>query len=158
MSITINPSTELLTEEQKEMLYFIYQGKKAARDIFITFADIYKDENRFTLIQFSRQRHMDCAKELCEIYGVSTTQIDEARIGELESPVLQTVYDVCIEKGKRSIDDALEVAAFIQDAEIQGLEHASIGMPEHVVSVYEKLKQRDLRQLGTFQAALSDAA
>lgn len=158
MSITINPTTELLTEEQKEMLDFIYQGKKAARDIFITFADIYKDENRFALIQFSRQRHMDCAKELCEIYGVETLQIDEARIGELESPVLQTVYDVCIEKGKRSIDDALEVAAFIQAAEIQGLEQASIGMPEHVVSVYEKLKQRDLRQLGTFQAALSDAA
>ena len=158
MSITINPSNEFLTEEQKEMLYFIYQGKKAARDIFLTFGEIYQDENRFRLIQFSRQRHMECAKELCEIYGVPTTSIDESRIGEFESPVLQTVYDVCIEKGKKSIEDALEVAAFIQTAQIEGMEQASVGMPEDVVSVYEKLKQRDLRQLGTFHAAFSKAA
>ena len=158
MSITINPSTELLTNDQKEMLYFIYQGKKAARDIFITFAEIYKDENRFALIQFSRQRHMDCARELCEIYGVETSQIDESRIGKLESPVLQAVYDACIEKGNKSIHDALEVAAFLEATEIQDLEHASVGMPDHVVHVYENIKKRHQRHLGAFQAALFNAA
>lgn len=158
MSFNINPSTELVTKDQKEMLYFIYQGKKAARDIFMTLSDIYKDENRFTLIQFSRQRHMECTRELCDIYGVDTSGVDESTVGRFESPVIQTMYDACIEKGKRSIHDALEVAAFIEATEIKDLEHASIGMPDYVVNVYENIRKRNQRHLGTFQAALTSAA
>lgn len=158
MKTNINPSLDMLTKDQKEMLFFIYQGKKAARDIFITLGDIYKDENSFALIQFSRQRHMECARELCDIYGVETSQIDESHLGRFESLVLQTMYDACIEKGEKSIHDALEVAQFIEATEIQDLEHASIGMPNYVVNVYDNIKKRNLRHLGTFQAALSNAA
>ena len=72
--------------------------------------------------------------------------------------VLQTLYDACTEKGKKSIHDALEVGEFIEATDIEDLEHASVGMPNDVVNVYENIKKRNIRHLGTFQAALSRAA
>ena len=52
MSINTNPTT-LLTEEQKNMLFFIYEGEKVARDVYITLGKIHKNENTFALMQFS---------------------------------------------------------------------------------------------------------
>ena len=158
MNTNTNPSLEMLTKDQKEMLFFIYQSEKVARDVYITLGNIHKYENTFALMQFSGQRHMDCARELCDIYGVKTSKIEEVRVGKFESVVLQTVYDACIEKGRKSIYDALEVAEFIKMNEIKDLELASVGMPCHIVSVYDNIKKRNLRQLDAFHAVLSRAA
>ncbi|WP_373030500.1 DUF2202 domain-containing protein [Sulfurovum sp.] len=157
MSINTNPTT-ILTEEQKDTLFFIYEGEKVARDVYITLGKIHKDENTFVLMQFAEQRHIDCARDLCDIYGVETSHVNEDTVGKFESLVLQTLYDACTEKGKKSIHDALEVAEFIEATDIEDLEHASIGMPNDVVNVYENIKKRNLRHLGAFQAALSRAA
>lgn len=157
MNINTNPATEL-TKDQKDMLYFIYQGEKVARDVYMTLGKIHKNESPFALMQFSGQRHMDCARDLCDMYGVETSGIDEERVGKYESQVLQTLYDACTEQGKMSIHDAYEVAEFIETTEIEDLEHASVGMPNHVVYVYENIKKRNLRHLNAFQSALSRAA
>lgn len=157
MSINTNPTT-ILSEEQKNMLFFIYEGEKVARDVYITLAKIHKNENTFALMRFSEQRHIDCARDLCDTYGVETSQMNEDNVGKFESLVLQTLYDACTEKGEKSLHDALEVGAFIETAEIEDLEQASIGMPSDVVNVYDNIKKRNIRHLGTFQAALSRAA
>ena len=157
MSININPTT-IMSEDQKDMLFFIYQGKKVARDVYITLGKTYKNENTFVLMQFTEQRHVDSARELCDRYGVETSHVDEDTVGKFESLVLQTLYDACTEKGKKSLHDALEVAEFIEVTDIEDLEQASVGMPSDVVHVYENLKKRNLKHLGAFQAALSRAA
>lgn len=157
MSINTNP-TDRLTEDQKDMLFFIYEGEKVARDVYITLGKIYKSEKTFAMMQIAEQRHIDCAKDLCDIYGVKTSHVNEDTVGKFESLVLQTLYDACTEKGKNSLHDALEVAEFIETTDIKDLEYASIGMPSDVVHVYENLKTRNLRHLGAFQVALSRAA
>lgn len=157
MGINTNPAT-ILTEEQKDMLFFIYEGEKVARDVYITLGNIHKNENTFALMQLSEQRHIDCARDLCDTYGVETSHVDEDAVGKFESLVLQTLYDACTEKGEKSLYDALEVAEFIEASDIEDLEHASVGMPSDVVNVYKNLKARNLRHLGVFQAALSRAA
>ncbi len=157
MNININPTIEL-TEEQKNMLFFIYEGEKVARDVYITLGKIHEDEETFALMQFSEQRHINCTRDLCDTYGVETPQENEDNVGKFESPVLQTLYDACTEKGKKSLHDALEVGEFIETAEIEDLDQASIGMPSDVVNVYDNIKKRNLRHLDTFQAALSRAA
>jgi len=157
MNINTNSTTEL-TEEQKDMLFFIYEGEKVARDIYITLGKIHKNENTFALMRFSEQRHIDCARDLCDTYGVETSQVNEDTVGKFESPVLQTLYDACTEKGEKSLHDALEVGEFIEASDIEDLEHASVGMPSDVTHVYENIKKRNLRHLDTFQAALSRAA
>ena len=157
MSTNTNQAS-ILSEEQKNMLYYIYEGEKVARDVYITLGEIHKNENTFALMQNSEQKHIDCTRELCSTYGVETSQADEDKVGEFESLVLQTLYDACTEKGKRSLQDALEVGQFIENTEIADLEHASIGMPRDVVNVYENIKKRNLQHLGAFKAALARAA
>ena len=148
----------VLSEDQKEMLFFIYQEEKVARDVYIALAQIYKNENTFTLMQISEQRRVDCARDLCTSYGVETSDIDESTVGEFESTVLQIFYDACTEKGARSLLDAFKIAELIEITDIDDLEQASIGMPDDVVSVYENLRRGSLRRLDSFQSALAKAA
>lgn len=148
----------VLTNEQKDMLFFIYQEEKVARDVYITLGKIYQNEDIVELIRSAEQRHIDSARELCETYGVEISHIDEKAVGEFESPVLQTLYDACIEKGGKSLLDALEVGEFIGNTEIDDLEQASVGMPSDVVNVYKNLKKENLNHLNAFQAAIYKAA
>lgn len=157
MSINTNPTT-ILSEDQKDMLLFIYEGEKVARDVYITLGEVHKDEDTFALMQFSEQRHMNCTRDLCDTYGVEISQVNEENVGKFESLVLQTLYDACTEKGEKSLHDALEVGEYIENVEIEDLEQATVGMPSDVVNVYENIKKRNLRHMDTFQAALARAA
>jgi hypothetical protein len=157
MSINIIPTIEL-TEDQKDMLFFIYEGEKVARDVYSTLSKIHKNEHTFSLMQFEEQRHVNCARDLCNIYGVNTSHVYEDTPGKYQSMVLQTLYDACTEKGSKSLHDALEVGQYIEATDIEDLEHATVGMPSDVVHVYENIKKRNIRHLGAFQSALSRAA
>jgi len=157
--MSIKPDTKsVLTEEQKDMLFFIYQEEKVARDVYITLGKKYHNENIVELIRNAEKRHIDSARELCDTYGVETSHVDEETVGKFESLVLQTLYDACIEQGEKSLIDALEVGEFIGNTEINDLEHASIGMPSDVVDVYEKLKKGNIKHSNAFQAAIYRAA
>lgn len=144
-----------MTEEQKDMLFYIYQEEKVARDVYITLGNIYTNENTFASIQVSEQRHIDSARGLCEKYGVSTEGVDEASVGNFVLPVLQELYDTCVSEGKKSLFDALNIGVLIEVTDIDDLEHASVGMPNDVVNVYEKLKEGSLNHLDAFEAAVA---
>lgn len=147
-----------LAEEQKEMLLFMYERQKLSRDVYDTLSNIYKNESTFALMKFAEQRHLNCTRELCEIYGVETSSFNEENVGEFHSTVLQTLYNECILKGQESLLDALEVGEYLESADIVGLEQASVGMPNDVVQVYHKLQQRNISHLGAFQTAILKAA
>ena len=157
MSLYTNPTTEL-TEDQKEMLFFIYEEWKLARDVYMSLGKIHKNEDTFSLMQMIEQNHMDLARDICNTYGVETSSVYESMIGKFDSPVLQTLYDSCIETGSRSRLDALEVCEFIELTNIEDLGQASIGMPNDVVSVYNNLKKGNLNQLEFLQSTIYRAA
>jgi hypothetical protein len=151
-------SVVIMTEEQKDMLFYIYQEEKVARDVYITLGNIYTDESTFAYIQTSEQRHMDSARGLCEKYGVSTDGVDEDAVGSFVLPVLQELYDTCVSEGQKSLLDALKIGELIEYTDIEDLEHAAVGMPEDVVSVYESLKEGSLSHLDAFQDAIARTA
>ena len=157
MSKHTNPRTEL-TADQKEMLFFIYEEGKLARDVYINLGKIHKNEDTFSLMHTIEQNHMDLARVLCNTYGIETSRVYEDMIGKFDSPVLQTLYDSCIETGSRSRLDALEVCEFIELTDIEDLEETSIGMPDDVVSVYDHLKKGNLNQLDFLQSVIYRAA
>ncbi|MGB5505747.1 MAG: DUF2202 domain-containing protein [Sulfurovum sp.] len=150
-------TTTVLTEEQKDMLFYIYQEEKVARDVYITLGNIYTNENTFASIQLSEQRHIDSARGLCEKYGVSTEGVDEDSVGNFVLPVLQELYDTCVSEGQKSLLDALKIGELIEVTDIEDLEHASVGMPEDVVSVYHNLLEGSLSHLDAFQTAIARA-
>lgn len=148
-------TTAVLTDEQKDKLFFIYQEEKVARDVYITLGKIYTSENTFASIQLSEQRHIDAARGLCEKYGVSIEGVDEASVGNFVLPVLQELYDTCIAEGEKSLLDALKVGELIELTDIDDLEDAAVGMPADVVSVFESLKEGSLSHLDAFTAAIA---
>lgn len=147
--------TSGLTNEQKDMLFFIYQEEKVARDVYMTLGNIYTDENTFASIQKSEQRHIDSARGLCEKYGVDITGVDEGSVGNFVLPVLQELYDTCISEGEKSLLDALKIGVHIEITDIDDLEHASVGMPSDVVNVFENLKEGSLSHLDAFESAVA---
>jgi hypothetical protein len=151
----ISSTTIEMTEEQKDMLFFIYQEEKVARDVYITLGNIYTNENTFASIQLSEQRHIDSARGLCEKYGVSIEGVDEENVGNFVLPVLQELYDTCVAEGQKSLLDALKVGELIEITDIDDLEHASVGMPADVVNVFENLKEGSLSHLDAFTAAIA---
>ncbi|HSR74293.1 MAG TPA: DUF2202 domain-containing protein [Sulfurovum sp.] len=148
-------TTVVLTDEQKDKLFFIYQEEKVARDVYITLGNIYTDENTFAFIQKSEQRHIDAARGLCEKYGVNIDGVDEKSVGEFVLPVLQELYETCVAEGEKSLLDALKVGELIELTDIDDLEEASVGMPADVVSVFENLKEGSLSHLDAFTAAIA---
>jgi hypothetical protein len=144
-----------MTDEQKDMLFYIYQEEKVARDVYITLGNIYTNENTFASIQLSEQRHMDSARGLCEKYDVSTEGVDEDNVGSFVLPVLQELYDTCVSEGEKSLLDALKIGELIEYTDIEDLEHAAVGMPEDVVSVYDSLLEGSLSHLDAFQTAIA---
>jgi len=148
-------TTPTMTEEQKDMLFFIYQEEKVARDVYITLGKTHTNENTFASIQLSEQRHMDSARGLCEKYGVSIDGVDEDNVGSFVLPVLQELYETCVDEGEKSLLDALKMGELIELADIDDLEHAAVGMPDDVVKVYDSLLEGSLSHLDAFQTAIS---
>ena len=148
-------TTTGLTNEQKDMLFFIYQEEKVARDVYITLGNIYTNENTFASIQKSEQRHIDSARGLCEKYGVDITGVDEGSVGDFELQPLQELYDSCVSQGSDSLLEALKVGVFIEVTDIDDLERAAVGMPNDVVNVFENLKEGSLNHLDAFETAVA---
>jgi hypothetical protein len=148
-------TTSVMTDEQKDTLFFIYQEEKVARDVYITLGKLYPSENTFASIQLSEQRHIDSARGLCEKYGVSIDGVDEGSVGNFILPVLQELYDTCVAQGETSLLDALKVGELIEITDIDDLEEASVGMPSDVVNTFENLKEGSLSHLDAFTAAIA---
>ena len=148
-----------LTEHQKDELFFIYEEEKLARDVYITLGKLYPDENTFASIQLSEQRHIDAAQGLCEKYDIDISSVDEDQVGNFVLPVLQDLYDSLVAQGSQSLVDALGVGVFIEELDIGDLTHAieDMGMPSHIVGVYENLREGSYNHLEAFQGALERA-
>ena len=140
------------------MLFFIYQEEKVARDIYITLGRIYRDENVFTSMQISVQRHIDSVRRLCQKYGVEISQVNEDTVGVFDLDVLKTLYDVSIEQGARSLHDALEISEFIETTCIDDLEQASVDMPSDVEYILQDLKKSSLKHIDVLHELLYRAA
>jgi len=148
-------TTTTMTQDQKDTLLFIYQEEKVARDTYITLGNIFTNERTFASIQGSEQKHMDSAQGLCEKYGVNISNVDETDVGVFVVPVLQELYDTLIAQGSTSALDAVKVGEYVEITDIDDLEHASIGMPDDVVSVYDNLKAGSYNHLDAFRNAIS---
>jgi len=147
-------AAKALTQEQKDMLLFIYQEEKVARDVYITLGNYYTNQTVYANIQLSEQEHMDSAQVLCEKYGVDISSVVESDIGVFVVPVLQELYDTLIAQGYQSELSGLMVGEYIELTDIDDLEHAEIGMPTDVVKVYENLKAGSYNHLDAFRAAI----
>lgn len=151
--------TVALTEEQNDMLFYMFQEEKVARDVYITLGKLYPNESTFANIQLSEQKHILKAKGLCEKYGIDTSMVnlslEDEYIGVFELDSLQKLYDSCVATGLEGLLPALRVGEEIELVDIADLEEASIGMPSDVVNVFASLKNGSLNHLDAFRKAIA---
>lgn len=161
MSSTSLINTEILqqtgdpeiTAREAEMLKYMREEEKLARDVYLYFYDMYEMQV-FSNIASSEQRHMDLILELTEKYTIEDFASEEN--GVFINKELQKLYDDLIKKGSKSLVDALEVGATIEDVDIYDLEKFLDQKPSaEMASVFEILNFGSRNHMRAFTRQLN---
>lgn len=116
-------ATTPLDETEKNDILFMREEEKLARDVYLTFSDMY-DLPVFANIAESEQVHMDRMESLIETYDLVDPVVDETNIGTFTNSDLQTMYTDLVTEGEGSLLSALMVGARIEEIDIEDLEIA----------------------------------
>jgi hypothetical protein len=146
-----------LTDEQKEIIYEIYEEEKLARDVYKTLGEIYPEENTFANIQLSEQVHLDAVRTLCDKYGIIITLSDDT--GDFTISKMIEFYANMNQTFKvdqtGSLLAALKVGIEIENMDIYDLGLALNGMPKDLVRVFNNLISGSLNHLEAFENAIT---
>lgn len=107
-----------LNEEQEQLLLFIFEEEKMARDVYRYLFEKW-GANVFSNIILSEQTHKDAMEQLLNTYGVEYTDNDIT--GEFVNEEIQNLYDGLTATGDESLVAALNVGMFIEDFDIDDL-------------------------------------
>ncbi len=110
---------DAISQDEIDGLIFMREEEKLARDVYLTFADLYS-LNVFGNIASSEQRHTDAVLVLLERYGIEDPVVDDTR-GVFQNADLQALYDALIADGSLSQVDALFVGCAIEEIDILDL-------------------------------------
>ena len=136
-SCIINPSDEISPEEE-EILKYMREEEKLARDVYITFFEQYS-LNAFDKISKSEQKHMDRILCLLEYYNIEDPASSE--IGVFNNFDLQELYNSLVEQGEASLTAALTVGATIEDVDIHDINQAlDLTENEAIIVIFDHLK------------------
>ncbi len=108
------PSSDL-TDKEEEILIYGYEEEMLARDVYNYLADLYPEEEVFSKIASSEQKHMDAVEVLLDRYNFDVP----TWYGDLQSTV-----DALKAQGTKSLKDALEVGLQIEVLDIEDIEDA----------------------------------
>jgi len=151
-SCVVNPS-DTITPAETEMLLFMREEEKLARDVYTTFQGMYTTPV-FKNIARSEQRHMDQVLCLLQFYGIADPASPE--IGTFTNPDLQALYNDLVTLGSLSLTDALTVGATIEDKDIYDLEeHLAVTSNPAIVTIFENLDCASGNHLRSFVSRLT---
>ncbi|AIF70098.1 hypothetical protein PAP_08585 [Palaeococcus pacificus DY20341] len=143
-----------LTDEEKQGILWMREEEKLARDVYLTLYEKW-DLPIFNNIAKSEQTHMDTVKLLIDKYGLEDPVIDE--VGKFSNPELQELYNQLVEKGSKSVEDALTVGAMIEELDIVDLQKwISKTDKQDIITVYENLMKGSRNHLRSFVSNLKN--
>jgi len=129
-----------LSPEEEADLLFMREEEKLARDVYLTFYELYADLTVFSNIASSEQSHMDAMLKLLKKYKLDDPAAGN-EIGEFDDDTLQTLYDdTLIPWGEQSGLDALQVGALIEEKDMVDIQAAiDRSQQGHIDAVYATL-------------------
>ena len=141
-----------LTDAQIDGLMHMREEEKVARDVYLTFYDMYK-KPIFSNIAKSEQKHMDAILYLINGYGLN----DPAEGNDIGifTEEFQELYNDLIEKGA-SLTAAYEVGVEIETLDIVDLEYNMTLTPQvpTLQQVYNNLLKASQNHLEAFSSKL----
>lgn len=145
-----------LSEDETYWLTYMREEEKLARDVYLALYEKW-GEPIFKNIADSEQRHMDAVERLLVRYGIDDPVADESVPGNFTIGELNTIYETLITRGFSSLDEAYQVGADIETADINDLQEAIIVSSEHkdIVRVYNNLLKGSNNHLDAFNSHLN---
>ena len=151
---TTSSTTPQTTNIESEGILYMAEEEKLARDVYGYLYDLW-GLTIFKNIQSAEQNHMDQVVNLVAKYNLALPSTYD-KVGVFSDPHLQELYNTLIEKGSKSIVDALSVGALIEETDIADLK-AYMNMTDNnaIKTVYSNLMQGSENHLRAFVSQLS---
>lgn len=150
-------------QDVQDMLVFMRQEEKLARDVYLYLDGLYgggqPGTRIFARIAESEQRHTDAVAELLTTYGIED-EVADAAIGEFADPVLQELYDTLIVVGSAGLTEGLGVGVLIERKDMTDIVEAIEVSLDYVdiVKVYTNLLAGSEHHLDAFLKVLDTSA
>ena len=150
-------------QDVQDMLVFMRQEEKLARDVYLYLDGLYgggrPGTKVFARIAESEQRHTDSVAELLTSYGIED-EVADAAIGEFADPALQELYDTLIVVGSAGLTEGLGVGVLIERKDMTDIVEAiELSLDyDDIVSVYTNLLAGSERHLDSFLKVLDTSA
>ena len=106
--------------ETVQMLTFMVQEEKMARDLYLEFADEY-GARQFSNIARAEHTHMDAVRVLLDRYGIADPTLGDA-IGEFDNTHIQALYDDLHAKGMTSLAKAAAIGITVEKVDIADID------------------------------------
>jgi len=140
-----------LSDVEKEHLLLMREEEKLARDVYQALNAKWNNQ-KFSNISKSEQQHMDSLKVLLDKYGLADPTAGK-KPGEFTNKKLQGLYTELVQKGSRSLSDALAVGVEIEKLDIADLEEAlSKTTNSDLTFVYKNLLRGSKNHLEAFSS------
>lgn len=141
-----------LLEPEAEMLTFMREEEKLARDVYIEMFEQW-DAVIFTNIVDSEQKHMDTMKKMIDKYGLPDPVLPG--LGQFYNQDLQQKYDELVGIGAASYIDGLYVGATIEEIDMVDIQHAiDVTSQVDIVNAYQHLLEGSKNHLRAYVGAL----
>ena len=147
----LNP-TDTITQEEIDMLIFMREEEKLARDVYFAMDVLYAPPV-FHNIAKSEQYHMDMVLCLLQYYNIPDPA--SADTGVFNNSELQELYNSLIELGSASFAGALTVGATIEDKDIYDLEQdMTLTENSAILNIFSRLSCASGNHIRSFSAHL----
>lgn len=156
--LTSNLKTVLASETtsplsgEEEGLLLMREEELLAHDVYSLFGDLYALKI-FSNITSSEATHAQAMLDLLNLFGLEDPATGVA--GTYTNETLQSLYTELTEKGKVSVEEALQVGAYIEEVDIKDLEDL-MGETENeeILLVYDNLQRGSRNHLRAFVKVL----
>lgn len=142
-------ASDSLSVEEGNGLLYMREEEKLARDVY---SELYVKWNLrpFSNISRSEQMHMNAILSLVNRYSLQDP-VDVNGAGVFKDEILQNLYNTLIVEGNKSVVDALEVGATIEEVDIVDLQkHLKETDNEDITFVYDNLMRGSRNHLRAF--------
>jgi hypothetical protein len=148
----LTSTASALTATEANAILFMKQEEKLARDVYKALHAKW-GAAIFSNIAASEQNHMNAVDGLISRYRLQDTTPAEA--GQFTYEELQELYEALIEKGGKSLTDALEVGVLIEETDIEDLRATLLAVRDRPIrNVFSNLLNGSLNHLAAFRSWL----
>lgn len=149
-----NLPVEELSQEEIDGLILMREEEKLAHDVYTKLYEIW-GQKIFINISDSEQTHTDMVLELLNKYDIEDPVKDNT-VGVFQDNNLLTLYNDLVELGEKSLVDALNVGATVEDLDIYDLNKLMKEADnEDILAVYQNLTKGSRNHLRSFTNILN---